>query len=132
MWTVLPALTGTAIGAILINEASIANNQFYNGALSMTIFICHTFISSPCATFFLKRVIRSELNKDMVKSKDEKKVNKQSNSSEGNPYRTSTFYLMVLLFLASIIEYISGKIYISAVILQIIVGVLAKSSGLLV
>lgn len=127
----IPSLTGAGIGAMMMNSSALNAKELYYGAVAMTIFVCHTFISFPFATYILKKEAASQL----LTLRDKPSVIAEkpalSSNKKYNYYQTPTFYLTVLFLLAALVEVISLKLHLNSAVLQIITGICARQLGLL-
>ncbi|MBR6896037.1 MAG: hypothetical protein IKN23_08270 [Lactococcus sp.] len=128
----IPTLTGAGIGAMLMNAAALKANQPYYGAVAMTVFVSHTFISFPFASYFLKKEAKAKLvtlraSKDITLTQPKARAKQMTFT----PYRTPTFYLATFFILAAAVEFIALKTHLNSAILQVLTGILARKIGLL-
>ena len=111
----IPTLTGAGIGAMLMNAAALKANQPYYGAVAMTVFVSHTFISFPFASYFLKKEAKAKLvtlraSKDITLTQPKARAKQMTFT----PYRTPTFYLATFFILAAAVEFIALKTHLNS------------------
>ncbi|CZQ98647.1 Hypothetical protein Tpal_2297 [Trichococcus palustris] len=142
----IPPLTGGGMAALIMNNAAVEAGKPELGMLPMLIFVLHGFVGFPLTAIFLnkesKRLKLEYRNSGIkyVRNETIPKVNVatlatpiRSNLYELVPeqYRTSTFYITVLVFFAFICEYLTGLTGINNAIIQVLLGMALRLVGIL-
>lgn len=138
-------MTGGAIAALIVSNAANAAGKADLGILANMIFLMHGFFGFPLAAYFLNKESK-RLLKSYREDPDHSVLVRAASMPDKNnlesgkrklyeripeKYRTTTFYLTVLVLLGCVSLIIGNYTGVNGAVIQVFIGIALKQLGLI-